>query len=260
MKCVRRGEIKKNAELAGQTCTLLGFSGYSSHQVQMVNENGEVRTRRPPTNRHVGPFSIHSWDRFKRNALTHSNLLTENHVSIDQLAELVGVPQNCFALSIECVPHMIIPSNSVVEPIIDIDQTTKLPEVITSTTMPMTSSSTSVFGVSVVDVEIETTSTTETIKPDKPEKPEIVAPVAPIRPIEPVIQPDKKPNVVVPFEPDNHTDIQYITNNFHVPWTATIYIDGNPACIGIVLGELWILAERSCINSTRYLTLYFKTH
>lgn len=203
----------------------------------MVNENGEAKTRRPPINinRDVGPFAKYSWDRFRRSV---DNQASFDQFGFDHFAELVGSPQNCYALSIECVPHKVIPPNPPVA-----DSTTQSPVVIISSTeMSSTSSPT---------IAVEITSTTETSNPEKPNKLDATT-IIPITPIDPVIQPGGKPTVVVPFEPDNHTEIQYVTENFHMPWTASIYIDGDLSCIGILLGELWVLAESSCVNSTRY--------
>lgn len=117
VRCVNRLEIRKNAELAGQTCTLLGFSGYQSHNVVMVNENGAVKEKRPPNhgrNADFTAFGKHSWDRmgkdrylFKRSINLDNNLhATQDD---DHLMEIVGTPQQCFALSIVCVPHMSLP-------------------------------------------------------------------------------------------------------------------------------------------------------
>lgn len=249
VRCVNRLQHRKNSELAGQTCTMLGFSGYSSHNVLMVDENGDPK-RKPPAPKEKADFrqfGRHSWDRL--GSPPHRYLFKRSIDSppaegnANRFTELVGAPRHqCFALYVECVPHSLIPI--IVPDPNNIDETTTLPPVeITTQKKPQeTSTHTSVETTTKDPIEI----TTEKPKP-KPEEPK-----KPVKPIEPVIQIDDKPTIVVPFEPENDTITEVITNNFSAPWTASIFIDGELTCIGVLLGQNWVLVERSCVENVKY--------
>lgn len=212
VRCVNRAEVQKNAELAGETCTLLGFSGYSAHNVLMVDANGEFKPKQPEKQHpkmilnHFNMRSLDRLGRFKRN-------LNMKEPINNQLSEFVGTPQQCFALSVECVPHIVIPWNNPSDPI---------------TESPL------------IEPD-DTTTENPKLKPDKH-----------VEPIKPIIQPDQKPTIIVPLDSNNDTKVEFITENFSAPWAASIYIDGNLACIGVLLDRYWILAERKCFDSVKY--------
>lgn len=54
-----------------------------------------------------------------------------------------------------------------------------------------------------------------------------------------------------PQIPDT-TTLSVIEDNFNAPWTASVYIDGNLACIGVLLDRQWVLVENSCVESIEY--------
>lgn len=63
--------------------------------------------------------------------------------------------------------------------------------------------------------------------------------------------------------PSNHTgecSILYVEcasyvqkqfKNFSAPWNADIFINGDPACNGILVDRFWIAAESGCLNRTK---------
>lgn len=122
------------------------------------NEKGEIKKRRPSANinRHVGPLARHSWDRFKR-SVTFDDYT--NFTIIDGLSEKVGAPRSCFALFVECMPHMISPHYN---PDFNIIPDTVITE------PPAIDSNDTNFTTPNVD---EIISTTEATKPNQPIKP-----------------------------------------------------------------------------------------
>lgn len=226
IKCVDRAHVRKNMELAGQTCTLLGFSGYSSHNVLMVDEIGAPK-RKPFERVDVRQFGLRSWDRMIPNRYIFKRSVDNHPVSDASTVLLAALPKHCFGLQIECVPHTIIPIETVVPP-----EPTEKPQPVTTTVKPI--------DPTTIPPPIEVTTTPSKLKP----------PPQPVNPINPTHQKDK-PTVIVPFVPENETDIEFITNNFAAPWTASVYIDGDLACIGVLLGQYWVLAERSCVENVK---------
>lgn len=233
IRCVNRAEVVKNAEMAGEICILLGFSGYSSHIVQRIGDHGEI-TQKPPINHNqhlnLNQFNMRSWDRFNIPVGRFIRSIqwkqpVEFNAKNNQFSEIVGTPRQCFALNVECVPHVIIPiqnpsnENPNNENVIINNTTTESP---------------------FIEPDDVTTEKPQ-IKPDKPAEP-----------IKPIIQPDQKPTVIVPFEANNSTNEVVITENFNAPWAASIYINGKLACIGVLLGRYWILTHKNCVGSVKY--------
>lgn len=117
VKCVRRNQLLINAEIAGQTCLKLGFSGYMSHKVVNANENGEFTQPRQvekeqkiasaAARQALQNYNIYSNQyRFKRflNDSPHSQSKAG-----DEFMEVVSQSRGCTALYVECVPHSTIP-------------------------------------------------------------------------------------------------------------------------------------------------------
>lgn len=77
--------------------------------------------------------------------------------------------------------------------------------------------------------------------------PNIFHPTKPI-PLKPTIQPNKKPFVVskgndtkIPLKPST-------TDDHHWPWSADIYVDGKLVCIGVLLDNLCVVTDLSCVE------------
>lgn len=39
--------------------------------------------------------------------------------------------------------------------------------------------------------------------------------------------------------------------NFSAPWVASILINGEPACVGILVDKYWVIADIKCVNNTK---------
>lgn len=233
VRCVRRLEIQKNAELAGQTCTMLGFSGYSSHNVVMVNKDGEFKHKPSSEISHrvnlvrQSFFDRHTLPRlYKRstmdmdiNAFLHAS---QDENDLDMIDEIVGAPRECFALSIQCIPHMTLPIVNP-DPEMPSDVTTVAPQV---------------------------PQTTTTIAPAKTNSTSNDSQQA--KPLEPIIQPNKVPHTFVPISDDNQTQPDIITENFNAQWLASIFIDGDLVSIGVLLDRYWVLSEKTVIDTVKY--------
>lgn len=133
---------------------------------------------------------------------------------------VIGAPsQSCNALYLECVPHSHIPTDETSPS--TIDHTTTIPEpnvsppddVHQQTTVPSTN-----FHPSTDANHAHTTS-------------------SPIEPNTP------------PTDHGNATKPRIIENNFKAPWIASIYIDGDLSCIGVLLDRQWVLVESGCVES-----------
>lgn len=223
VKCVKRNEVRANKELIGQVCFSLGFSGYSFHNLTRVDENGEIVTRRPlgqnRNNQWNAPNARHGWD---SSSLNSRRFLYKRSIpSIDsdrhsqQNAEtrfeeiVVGAPEQCLALYLECVPHSFVP---IIEPQPDEafpgEVTTESPKPVgppnNHPATPQPNDATS----------------TEPVQLDPTELPEI----------------------------KNETETQIIKNNFNAPWLGSIYVDGNLSCIGVLLDPHWVLVDNSCVE------------
>ncbi|XP_031617390.1 serine protease nudel-like isoform X2 [Contarinia nasturtii] len=226
VRCVRRMEPQKNSELAGETCTLLGFSGYVSHNVIMVNKDGDFKAKPRDHNHRVNfmrqtVFDRHSMPRFmfKRSLDINKFLhVSQDDDDLNMSDIIVGAPCECFALSIQCVPHMVMPIiNPTPGELLPSDNETSPP---TSTNTPVTTPK-------------------PTAHPTEPQQ---------SKPIEPIIQPEKVPNIIVPI-PANDRQEDIIVDNFSAPWIASIFIDGDLSSIGVLLDRYWVLSEKTVIDS-----------
>lgn len=266
VKCVNRQPIR-NRELAGQICTLLGFSGYSFHNVSRVDENGQIKLRPGSIARNAPDFTSfakHSWDhrRFKRTPkLKIPTDLKKNRNA--NMEEIVGAPQECLAMYVECVPHSTLPIDT-------LPDEKPPPKVTTEIPLPEPPAQ------PIAPIPVEPTKPTPpadpieptTVGPTEPTtfgpiEPTQVEPAHPIpvkpaenppqpNPIEPEIQPDKTPTVIVHFEEKNNTNVHVIDDNFNAPWAASVFIDGDLACIGILLDRYWALVQSSCVEKAEY--------
>lgn len=220
--CVDQIEInRKGAEMAGEICSMLGFSGYSFFNVTPITSSDGMKVLRngqstPMAMQQV--FSKHLYSHFDQSfrymRKRHNNpnefwstIPSDMGVGI-HFSEVVGTPRQCTGFYIECVPHAVIP---VVIPLPD------------------------------------------GIRPH-PTKPSPPKPVHTVKPIVPVIQPHQVPTVVVPAvnnsKPVVPTDDHLVDE--HYPWSVGIYINGQLACNGILFDRLWVGVEGSCVTSVKY--------
>lgn len=222
--CVKRLEINRNgAEMAGEVCSLLGFSGYSFYNVTLVTTDGI----KVPRNAEQQAFSKHlqtHFDQSFRNLRKRHNEPNEFWSDIPSdmrggihFSEIVGAPTKCSGFYVECVPHAVIP---VVIP------------------------------------------SPDGIRPNSskpaPSRPSSVKPNDAVRPISPVVQPDSAPTVIVPAV-DNTTpeeSVPDILDDEHLPWSASIYINGQLACNGVLFDRIWVGVEGSCVTSVKYDPLF----
>lgn len=254
MKCVNRAQIQKNRQLAGQVCISLGFSGYSSHNVSMVDENGEIKQRPGAKARESINLLRLVNRRFQREAIHFDNMAQSTNVE-----EIVGARQQCSALYVECVPHATIPIDTKPneQPIPSPPEATTVAptppdDIPPATVEPKPAKPTKPDGPPTETSTVKP-SPPKPIKPpkpddDKPEKPAHEPPPPHPNVIEPQIRPGQTPTVIVPFEEKNET-VHLISDNFKAAWTASVFIDGDLACIGVLLDRFWVLVESSCMSS-----------
>lgn len=238
--CLNRIEIKKNNETARGMCLLLGFSAYSFHNISTVDEDGRIKRPRE--------VLISSPD---DGSTSNLHLLTKRSDDIFDVqkndkkglffSEMVGAPKQCAGLYIQCVPHTIVPiENPIPDP--KTDAPTKVPEESTKPTP-------SIKPTKPIETPEQNTKPSVPIKPTKPSHS-----VKPIQPIVPVVQPDKTPSVVFPFNQTihQHEVVDEDTDELFFPWSLNVFVNGNLSCNGILLDKFWALAESDCVNKTEY--------
>lgn len=217
--CVKRLEInRKGAEMAGEVCSLLGFSGYSFYNVTPFTSDGT----KVPRNAGQQAFSKHlqtHFDQSLRNLRKRHNELNEFWSDIPSdmkdgihFSEIVGAPKKCSGFYVECVPHAVIPA------------VIPLPDGIRP-------------------------------NPSKPphSRPSPVKLTDAVMPINPVVQPNSAPTIIVPAV--NYTKPAESTSDHlddeHLPWSASIYINGQLACNGVLFDRIWVGVEGSCVTSVK---------
>lgn len=199
------------AEIAGQACTVLGFSGYESFEIKEVPEN---KVRKTPTNDiDLAPFSKHlrhtyDYERYRRHidisGKTHHGHHGHHHhqhnnrphgQNVQQITHNVERDHKCLGLYVICSPHA---------------------------------------GINVTihgGLQPSTNKTQPSIKPMKP-----------------MIHKDKVPIIQVHTNNGTtHKEIEF-ENHYHWSWSSSIYIDGSLKCIGILLDRHWVLADEKCVN------------
>lgn len=217
--CVERLETNpKGAEMAGEICSMLGFSGYSFFNVTPVTTGGFKGTGRhnATTAQKQQRFYRHEFTyfdqpmRYLRKRHNDPNdfwsVVTSDMSNGIHFSEMVGVPRQCLGFYIECVPHAVLP---VVIPLPD------------------------------------------GIRPH-PHKHTPPKPMDAVKPIIPVVQPHKAPTVIVPPDTTPKVPSFEAREDEHFPWSASIYINGQFACNGILFDRIWIGVEGSCVASVKY--------
>lgn len=218
VKCVRRGSQHENTQLAELVCFSLGFSGYTFFNVSRVDDKGEIQRARDP---HVGQVRNDYYQSYLPNARQAGSfgraIYKRSTSVIDQMQPheiIVGAPsKSCSALYLECVPHSHVPiddNNS--------NTTTEHPAINPEPTTE--------------NINHQTTEPSTSVHPSKDPEHEITT----ITPIEPN------------NEHENATELRIIEDNFKAPWLASIYIDGDLKCIGVLLDRQWVLVENSCVE------------
>lgn len=104
VNCVQRDK-HRNAELAAQTCTQLGFSGLNFYNVSRITEDGKISHRHQEAK---GRNSVR-FDKQLFNELNPAHNRFKRHASHLDLSEVVGSAKQCLALYVECIPHSILP-------------------------------------------------------------------------------------------------------------------------------------------------------
>lgn len=209
--CVKKLEINQNgAEMAGQICSILGFSGYRFYnvtpvqheEIKLPREADDLQVEEPHFSKHLHThYDQNPRYLFKRHKDSndfwndiHADMQDGSHFS-----EMVATPKKCFGFYIECVPHALTP---IIIPNLDV-------------------------------------------------KPIVVKhKEKPVKPIKPIVQPDKIPVVIVtpPADEKEPIIIEDLTTE-HFPWSASIYINGELACNGVLLDRFWVIVEGSCVNT-----------
>lgn len=223
VQCIRRGDNKANTEMASIVCFSLGFSGYNFFNISRVDVNGEIQTRRPPVQarndyyREFLPWKTRQTVNFGRGLFKRS---IERVVNLPHEIVVSATSNQCNTLYLECVPHSNIPPEE--SGSTPTGQTTVNPEPL-PTTLPSPPE----------DVN-NNDHTTEPIQPPNMKTTN--------SPIEPDLSHHDRPA-------GNETEPRIIENNFSAPWIASIYIDGDLACIGVLLDRQWVIVENSCVDS-----------
>lgn len=220
--CVRRGNLAKNTELAGLICFKLGFSGYNFFNVSSVDANGEILSRDLPEQKRNAFYqdylpNTRQAGSFGRPMYKRSVDTIDLHHQIRSHEIIIGAPQkHCNALYLECVPHSHIPTD---------DNGTPSPSEHITTT------------------------------------PESIAPIpddavhhttVPSTNSHPSIHPENEHTTNLPAEFGNTTEPRIIEDNFSAPWIASVYIDGDLKCIGVLLDRNWVLVDSSCVELAEY--------
>lgn len=93
----------------------------------------------------------------------------------------------------------------------------------------------------------------DNIRPSRP-KPTYPKPTDTVQPIVPIIQPNTPPTVIVPAVNNTRPNApsSHHVSDEQFPWSASIYINGQLACNGILFDRLWVGVEGSCVTSVRY--------
>lgn len=107
--CVTRRDERKEMGKIGEVCFSLGFTGYSFHNLSRVDENGEIITKRPPIQRNNFYLQHLEARRFYKRSISPKDAIIETQNQNVQFEEIVGAPQQCLALYLECVPHSVVP-------------------------------------------------------------------------------------------------------------------------------------------------------
>lgn len=209
VKCVRRADQIGNTELASIVCFSLGFTGHTFFNISRVDEKGEIQRRDPPEHER----SAHYYQAYLPNSRQASSFgrfkRNADPIVPHQHAIMVGAPsQICNAIYVECIPHSTIP---VGPPPVPEPDTPK-------------------------PIDGETT-----VSP--PPKPTVHPPVDPEHE-HITLEPDHLPDA----ENGSSTEPIVFEDNFSAPWLASIYIDGELMCLGILLDRQWILVENSCVE------------
>lgn len=192
--CLRRiGSHGNGDELAGQICTMIGFTGYVYHNFSRVTEDGQIKQR--------GQNKLLLDYLFQDGPSMRSKRSTDE--GNGNIEVMLTTEKNCMGLYIECTPYSKIP----------IDKPP--PTVITSTTTTTSTIRTPVVPSEIPD--IITTTTTEQI------------------------------DVIF----NKTIEAFNVFNNISAPWVASIFIDGNAACIGILVDKHWLIADINCVNETK---------
>lgn len=220
VECVQH-DTNKNTERAGLVCFSLGFSGYNFFNVSRVDENGNIQRRHQPSQERNAYYQDYlQWTERQAGNFGHgiykrSVHTNDLHHQIESHEIIVGAPmEQCNALYLECVPHSHIPTDDPEPP--SIDHTTIIPEPNPPSPDGLNHQTT----VPNAEPEHATNS-----------------------PLEPTI---------LPAEHENATKPRIIEDNFRAPWIASVYVDGDLICIGVLLDRQWVLVENSCVESVEY--------
>lgn len=211
VKCVRRRDQSGNTELADIICFSLGFSGQTFFNISRVDENGEIQRRDPPEQ--------------ERNAYYQDFLPNAR-----QAGGFGRFKRNADT--------------------IDAHQHTRSHEIIVGAPPKVC------FGIyleciphSTVTGGVNPTTEHPTTEPTTPKPPPSTSVHPPIDPEHEheltTIEPDHLPK----GENGNATEPVIFEDNFSAPWLASIYIDGDLMCIGVLLDRQWVLVESSCVES-----------
>lgn len=212
--CLRRlGPHGNGDELAGEICTMIGFTGYMYHNFSRVTEDGQIKQHGQKNSPRLLLDFL-----FEDGPGVRSKRSTDGRNG--SIEEILTTPadRNCFGLYIECSPYSIIPIE-------------KPPPTVFTTT---------------------TTTTTSTIR----------TPVTPTTPMHALTS--EIPDITTTTERIDITfnkTIEAINdfNDISAPWVANIFVNGEPACIGILVDKHWVIADINCVNETKW-ALHFFLH
>lgn len=234
LTCFRRVEInRRGAEIAGEICSILGFSGYSFFNVTRV-AGGAINPRESSNEESDAVhFTKHVHSDFDSDLHFRSKRETDFNgiVEVDKrngiyYEQFVSAPRSCPGLYLECVPHAKIPVQHLRPDGIEPGTLAPIPE---STTL-----------ISVATTEDPVTSAPLPPLPPLTEAPTEV-PVAQSSTEEPSTRaPDRKSATGL----SNATQLG--DENF--AWNSIIFINGEMACSGILLSAFWILARAECLD------------
>lgn len=220
VKCVRRPEInRRGAEIAGEICSLLGFSGYSFFNVtpvgpavinprQTLDEDIES-VQFPRISHHDFDHHLHLRKKREINSNVFKKIDGKSGIYYE---EFVSAPNRCPGLYIECIPHAKI-HNKNQRP----DDIKPLPPA----TLPAPTTE---------EINEETTIPNE----------ETTVPIPKKSP------PVRKTTTVAP-EPV-HTIEKLELNEENLAWNVILFINGEIACSGILLDRFWLLAHKDCLS------------
>lgn len=267
--CVDPNEINRNgAQMAGEICSMLGFSGYSFFNVtSLFRDSSKVlrssETLRKPFSKHLHTHYDHTLRHLRKRHNDPNEFWSDMPSDLRDgilFSEMVGTPQSCARFYIECVPHPVFP---VVIPLPDgirpnhSNPSLPMPShpkpTDASHAPPQSQPSPPSQGPPQVPAQSQPSLPTK-VPSDMPPTPvPVQTPPQPSPiPLPPTQSPPQSQPKPQPQPPSLRPPSSEHKNDEHFPWSASIFIEGRLACNGILFDQIWIGVEASCVTAIKY--------